>query len=485
QRLGRKRCRRGCFANERHPLTEVPTSKRRITMEELHTTSRVGRSKATQLAKAETQGHIGLVVLASIVTGLAIGLLLVLGAFAGADEPRIIGGALLALGAGFALLAIASSRVTSQPQTWALKPGIATAVVGIGIAVFADERRLDLAGWVWPVFLTVVVVASFRGARRSLDNWSRRALLYPALGVLSLIAVGGAVGTVMAATSSNPTPASGRTYLANGHRLYLNCVGSGSPTVVLFSGLGEWTPNWAWVQANVSATTRVCAFDRAGEGWSGGDAVREDGHQLAADLHALLRVAHVPGPYVLAGHSVGGTYALVYAAQYPSQVAGVALIDSATPYQFDLPDYPSFYSMFKRASALLPVVARTAMGKMELRSGFVSLPPRARDAARAFNSSPIQLTASRIEFLQLPTVFNQAKGRLSLHGKPLAVVSASVGEMRGWAAAQRELARLSTNSTHRTVVGASHAARLEDRGFATITSKAITQVVRRVRSSHR
>jgi len=454
-------------------------------MEQLHTTRQVGRSKETQQAKAETQGHIGLVVLASIVTGLAIGLLLVLGAFAGGDEPRIIGGALLALGAGFSLLAIASSRFTSQPQTWALKPGLATMIFGLSIAVLADERRLDLAGWVWPVFLTIVVVASVRGARRSLHSWSRRALLYPALVVLSLIAIGGAAGAVIAATSSNPAPASGRTYIANGHRLYLNCVGSGSPTVVLFSGLGEWTPNWAWVQANVSATTRVCAFDRAGEGWSGGNAVREDGHQLAADLHALLHVAHVPGPYVLAGHSVGGTYALVYAAQYPSQVAGVALIDSATPYQFDLPDYPSFYSMFKRASALLPVAARTAMGKMELRSGFGSLPPHARDAARAFNSSPRQLTASRVEFLQLPRVFNEAKAVRSLQSKPLAVLTASVGEMRGWSAAQSKLAQLSTNSTHRTVVGASHAALLEDNGFATITSKTITQVVQRVRSSHR
>jgi pimeloyl-ACP methyl ester carboxylesterase len=303
--------------------------------------------------------------------------------------------------------------------------------------------------------------------------------------VLSLLALGGAAGTLMAATSSNPTPASGRTYLANGHRLYLNCVGSGSPTVVLFSGLGEWTPNWAWVQANVAATTRVCAFDRAGEGWSGGDAVRQNGHQLAADLHALLRVAHVPGPYVLAGHSVGGTYALTYAAQYPRQVAGVALIDSATPYQFDLPGYPSFYSMWKRASALLPSAARTAMGRIALRSGFGLLPPRARDAARAFNSSPHQLTASRIEFLQLPTVFNEAKAVRSLHGTPLAVLTATVGEMRGWAAAQDKLAQLSTNSTHHTVAGASHEALLEDKNFARATARAITEVVSRAQSGRR
>jgi pimeloyl-ACP methyl ester carboxylesterase len=302
--------------------------------------------------------------------------------------------------------------------------------------------------------------------------------------VLLLVAFGGAVGTVTAAVSSNPMPASGHAYVANGHRVYLNCVGSGSPTVVLFSGLGEWTANWAWVQGNVSHTTRVCAYDRAGEGWSGGKATAENGHQLASDLHALLQVAHVSGPYVLAGHSVGGTYALIYANDYPAQVAGVALVDSATPYQFDLPDYPGFYSMWKRASALLPSAARTVMGRMMLRSGFGSLPPRARDAARAFNSTPSQLTASRVEFLQLPTVFNQAKALHNLHAKPLAVVSASVGEMRGWAAAQSKLARLSTNSTHRTVAGASHAALLEDKGFATITSKAITQVVQTVRSSH-
>ena len=252
---------------------------------------------------AKTQrGHIGLVVLASIAAGLAIGLLLVLGVFAGGSEPQIIGSALLGLGTGFALLAVTSTRRTNQPQQWALAPGVATTVVGLGLLALAPGGRLlDLAGWVWPVLLAGLVTSSFRGARRSLANWSRRALLYPALVVLSLLALGGAVGTVMAATSLDPPPASGHVYLANGHRLYLNCVGSGSPTVVLFSGLGEWTPNWAWVQANVAATTRVCALDRAGEGWSGGNAVRQNGHQLAADLHALLRVAHVPGPYVLAG----------------------------------------------------------------------------------------------------------------------------------------------------------------------------------------
>src|SRR6266550_9350985 len=124
---------------------------------------------------------------------------------------------------------------------------------------------------------------------------------YPSLFVLLLIAAGGAFQTVSEATSSNP--ARDRSYLVDGHSLYLHCVGTGEPTVVLFNGLGERTPSWAWVQQSASSTTRVCAFDRAGEGWSGVGPARQDGRQLASDLHELLRVARVPGPYVLAGHS--------------------------------------------------------------------------------------------------------------------------------------------------------------------------------------
>ena len=211
----------------------------------------------------------------------------------------------------------------------------------------------------------------------------------------SLIAVGGAVGTVMAATSSNPAPASGRTYLVNGHRLYLNCVGSGSPTVVLFNGLGEWTPNWAWVQANVSQTTRVCAFDRAGEGWSGGKAVR------AGRSPAGLRPARAPARRACPGavcprRALGRRHlrARLRRASTRAQVAGVALIDSATPYQFDLPDYPGvLLDVEARLGAPADQPPAQQWAGSTLRSGFGSLPPQARDAARAFNSSPRQLTA--------------------------------------------------------------------------------------------
>jgi pimeloyl-ACP methyl ester carboxylesterase len=236
------------------------------------------------------------------------------------------------------------------------------------------------------------------------------------------------------------------------------------------------------VQEDVSRQTRVCVFDRAGQGWSGKAPGRQDAHELSADVRGLLAAASVPRPYVLAGHSVGGTYALAYAMDYPKDVAGVALIDSATPYQFDLPWYPRFYSMWRRASALLPTLARAGVARVYSRSSFASLPTDVRHAARAFGSSPRELRADRDEFAQLRTVFRQDKALTSLGGKPLFVLSADVGQMSGWSAAQNKLSALSTNSVHQTTDGATHADLLVDRNYAAVSSRGIVAVVHSVRT---
>jgi pimeloyl-ACP methyl ester carboxylesterase len=416
-------------------------------------------------ATVPARGHIGLVVLGSIAGGLGVGAVLDLLVFGGSSETTISGMALVALAFGFALLAVLSSWRTSQPQSWAIRPAVWFGVVGSAIALTnPSNRTLDLAGWVWPALLFVLVIWMERAARRSLRNWSRLALLYPAFALLTLVAVGGAFETVAEATTSNPVPASGHLYAVNGHSLYLNCSGTGTPTVVLFNGLGERTPSWARIQSNVAATTRVCTFDRAGEGWSGTAPGRQDGRELAADLHALLAAARVPGPYVLAGHSVGGTYALVYAQQYPSQVAGVALVDSSTPYQFDLPDYPTFYSTWRRVSALFPTAARTGI-------------------TRIFGlGTPREVRADHNEFTELPTAFKQAQALTTLGSKPVVVLTASVGEQAGWSASQDKLALLSSSHAHRTIRGATHAALLDNQYYARITSMGIKAVVVSARS---
>lgn len=429
------------------------------------------------------RGHIGRIVLGSIIAGLALGLVLVLGVFGGSEEATITGAALVSLGAGMLMLFLLAGRRTDQPQPWALAPAIVFGALGFALLIIRPgDRLLGWMGWVWPILLALVVAWSVRGARRSLHNWSRRALLYPALAVLGLVALGGAFETVAEATTSNPAPSTGRTYLVDGHRLYLNCIGSGSPTVVLFNGLGERTPNWALVQSAVARRTRVCAYDRAGQGWSGKAPGRQDGHDLAADLHGLLSAAHVPGPYVLAGHSVGGTYALAYAMDFPKETAGVALIDSASPHQFDLPDYPGFYSMWRRVGALLPSVGRAGIPRLTSGLGSSELPADARREVRAFNSSPRELAANHDEFSELRTVFDQTRALTSLAGKPLFVLTADLGQQKGWSAAQDKLATLSTNSRHQTAEGATHTALLEEKDFASVTGGAIGAVVHAARS---
>jgi pimeloyl-ACP methyl ester carboxylesterase len=119
---------------------------------------------------------------------------------------------------------------------------------------------------------------------------------------------------------------------------------------------------------------------------------------------------------------------------FPADVAGVALIDSATPYQFDLPDYPGFYSMWRRASAALPSLAR--LGLLRLLNTGGTLPADAQRAASNFASSPRGLRADRVEFGQLPTIFRQTKALKSLNGKSLYVLTADLGNQRGSLPAQ-------------------------------------------------
>jgi pimeloyl-ACP methyl ester carboxylesterase len=416
-------------------------------------------------ATPPAHGHIGLIVLGSIAGGLAAGAALDVLVFGGSRETVITGVALLSLAFGFALLAVLSSWRTAQPQRWAIRPAVWFAVAGAAIAVTGPSTHtLDLAGWVWPAVLFVLVIWMERAARRSLRNCPRVALLYPAFALLALAAVGGGYETVADATASGSQPLAGHLYAVNGHELYLRCSGSGTPTVVLVNGLGERASSWKRVAPNVAGITRVCTFDRAGEGRSGSFSGRQDGRRLAADLHALLAVAGVPGPYVLAGHSVGGAYALLYAHEYANQVAGVALIDSSTPYQFDLPTYPGFYSMWNRVSALFPTVARTGITRL-LGLG-----------------TPREVRADRKEFVELPTAFTQARALTTLGSKPLVVLTAGSGQEAGWSASQDKLARLSSSHAHSTVGGATHTALIDDQHFARITSMGIKAVVVAVRS---
>jgi pimeloyl-ACP methyl ester carboxylesterase len=141
--------------------------------------------------------------------------------------------------------------------------------------------------------------------------------------------------------------------IGGGRKMYLECHGKGSPTVVLVSGFrgahDDWThvidsggepkPSGSAVFPKVSKFTRVCAYDRPGTTSFDGTLSPSTpvvqpttAQEGAADLHALLRAANQPGPYVLVAHSWGGLNVRLYASTYPEEVSGLVLLDAGSEF---------------------------------------------------------------------------------------------------------------------------------------------------------
>lgn len=122
-------------------------------------------------------------------------------------------------------------------------------------------------------------------------------------------------------------PASRLLHTADGVRSLIS-EGTGAPTVVFESGLGDGKEAWASVFPAISAHTHAVAYDRAGYGQSTRAALPRDGHQIVQELRSMLQAGGWPPPYVLVGHSLGGTIVKLFARAYPNEVAGVVLVDA-------------------------------------------------------------------------------------------------------------------------------------------------------------
>lgn len=127
----------------------------------------------------------------------------------------------------------------------------------------------------------------------------------------------------------------GQLFAVDGFKMHLFCTGSGTPTVILESGVGDDSLKWARVQPELSKMTRVCSYDRAGLGWSDPRPDLRDSNSIADQLHRLLTAAQITGPIVLMGHSIAGLHLRAYVSRHPQAVAGLVLVDAATPEQIE------------------------------------------------------------------------------------------------------------------------------------------------------
>lgn len=440
------------------------------------------RTQRDDVASATTSpGPIGRVIAGSLTAGAAAALVSALVVFPGGTESVITGSVLTAFGVGWALIAALSARYTTLPQRWAFVPAAAMGATGSALlALTPDNDALTRLNWGWPPVVLALAVWMFVQTRRQLPRRGRW-LLTPVIVTLALASFGATYANLTLVRDQDTYPAPGKTYDVGGHRLHLDCRGHGGPTVVLFNGLGEISASWARVTGPVAESTRVCAYDRAGQGWSDDAEHPQDGRRAAQDLHTLLAAAGETGPYVLVGHSTGGTYALNYAARFPGQVAGMVLLDSSSPEQFTrMPDYPRQYALMRRGLALVPTLSRVGLGGALTAASH--LPQAAADQVRAMTATPRAARNGRDELSVILDVFAQAQALTTLGDLPLAVLTASENlTTDGWAGAQDQLAELSTNHVHRTV-RSTHEGLVEDEKPAAESVRAITEVISSIRT---
>jgi pimeloyl-ACP methyl ester carboxylesterase len=281
-----------------------------------------------------------------------------------------------------------------------------------------------------------------RGRGRKILIW-----LGGALAVLLVLSAFGAIYEPMAeAADARANPPPGQLVDVGGYRLHIYCTGSGSPTVVIESGWGDSSPSWGWVQPEVAKTTRTCAYDRAGMGWSEPSPQPRTAREFAKELHTLLVNAKEPGPYVLVGHSMGGYTVRVYAHDYPEEVTGLVLIDvQDLPNADGAPPNPAP----KPGKTSLPVLM-ARIGLARLMGGALgavqNLPPRDQQAYKAAAVTTRSVQTLLDEGRGMPEGGAQARAVSSLGALPLIVLSRGKDQDAKHTAAQADLLRLSTNS---------------------------------------
>jgi pimeloyl-ACP methyl ester carboxylesterase len=299
-------------------------------------------------------------------------------------------------------------------------------------------------------------------------RWTVRVVVGLVAVIVLLVAVGAGYEAIMAAGDDTRYPAPGQRVDVGGYRLHVHCVGEGSPTVVLDAGLGGFSLDWSLVQPELAATTRVCAYDRAGYGWSDPSPHARTPSQIADELHTLLVNAGIQGPYVLVGHSAAGKDLRLFANRYPQAVVGMVLID-ARHESVDTNRSPEAlaaeHTQQRRFQRTIWAAARIGL----VRAFWAAAWPQVFPATQNLSTETrAEIGVLQARSQQVKTVLRedallthdnaQLSSAPSLGDVPLMVLAAgqNVEHDPLWLPAQQQLAGLSSNAKLIVVEGSSH-----------------------------
>lgn len=266
-------------------------------------------------------------------------------------------------------------------------------------------------------------------------------------------------------------PAPGKLVSVNDHLMHINCLGSGSPTVILEQGAGTGGQATLWqdLHEQSSKITRVCAYDRAGVGYSEPVNIPTRSVDVASNLHLLLQQYGIEENLLLVGWSRGGIHIREFQKQFPELVSGMVLVDSAHELQYQrVPDAPvqaaTGTALYQVAQYLQPLGLLRITGLVEAQIKGFAIPEKEIPRARALYNMSHSISTLLNETIGAEIDSDDASEPASLGDLPLVVITQGEPVVlppglppaytleyfqdtrRVWNELQSELAQLSTNS---------------------------------------
>lgn len=295
-------------------------------------------------------------------------------------------------------------------------------------------------------------------------RWPRRILVGFGVAVFVSTAAGFLYENICEARDRRFNPMHGKLVSVGPTRMHIDCVGEGTPTVILDSGLGDSYISWRKVQPEIAKFVRVCSYDRAGLGYSDSVSQPRTSAVLAAELHSLLQAAGIAPPYILVGHSMAGYDVRLFASAYRSEVVGMVLVDASHPdQQKRFPrDEVALEASFLREMEFLTYTTPIGLPRL---MGFCDSDPVVRAADCNYHSAREGLA----EWKAFSTSAAQTAATGPLGDIPLTVLSHDPDKLLGdlpantgratndaWEKMQEELVQLSSRGTQSIAKNSGH-----------------------------